>query len=33
MLTPELRDLFEKEGYDALRDFCSSINPATVAAF
>jgi Mg/Co/Ni transporter MgtE len=33
LLTPELRDLLKKEDYDTLRDFCSSLNPGTVAEF
>ena len=33
LLTPELRNLLKKEDYDTLRDFCSSLNPGTVAEF
>ena len=33
LLAPELRELLEKEDYDSLRDFCSSVEPGMVAEF
>ena len=33
LLAPELRELLEKEDYDSLRNFCSSVEPGMVADF
>jgi Mg/Co/Ni transporter MgtE len=33
LLAPELRELLEKEDYDSLRNFCSSVEPGMVAEF
>lgn len=33
LLTPELRELLENKDYDSLRNFCSSVDPETVAEF
>ena len=33
LLEPELRELLEKEDYDSLQNFCSSVEPGMVAEF
>ena len=33
LLAPELKDLLKKEDYVTLNDFCSSLDPSTVAEF
>jgi len=33
LLAPEIRELLEKKDYDSLRDFCSSVDPGTIAEF